>query len=103
MRQTDRKTQLPNMIILIVLMIIIIAAFNSLNKFWTHAGPERLNAVKDAVQKAAVQCYALEGSYPPDLNYMVKHYGLIMDSKRFYYRYEVFASNILPEIEVFER
>jgi hypothetical protein len=76
-------------------MIIIIAAFNSLNKFWTHAGPERLNAVKDAVQKAAVQCYALEGSYP--------HYGLIMDSKRFYYRYEVFASNILPEIEVFER
>ena len=56
--------------------------------------------VKDIVEKYAIQCYASEGSYPPDLDYLVEHYGLILDEERYIYEYDIFASNIMPEIMI---
>ena len=40
---------------------------------------ERLSAAEQAFRRAAVQCYAVEGIYPPDLGYMRDHYGLQID------------------------
>lgn len=54
--------------------------------------------VQEIVEKYAIQCYASEGSYPPDLDYLVDHYGLILDEDRYIYEYDIFASNVMPEI-----
>lgn len=56
--------------------------------------------VQDIVEKYAIQCYASEGSYPPDLEYLVENYGLILDEDLYVYEYDIFASNIMPEIIV---
>lgn len=56
-----------------------------------------------SIRRAAVSCYALEGSYPQSLEYLENHYGIQIDYKRYNVFYEVFAENIMPEITVLER
>jgi len=90
-------------LLMLVVFLLVAAALIGMLRFWGHADPQRTEAVVEAIRKAAVQCYALEGSYPPDILYMKEHYGLQFDEVRYAYRYEVFASNIMPEIEVHER
>lgn len=57
--------------------------------------------LENAIRKAAVSCYAVEGFYPESLDYLVSNYG-IMVSDRYIVHYEVFASNIIPQITVVE-
>ena len=54
----------------------------------------------DQVRNAAIGCYASEGRYPQDLDYLVEHYGLIYDEERYSILYDAFASNIMPDIAV---
>ena len=56
--------------------------------------------VRSAVRNAALTCYAVEGAYPADIEYLVKNYGLAYDESRYLISYEAFASNIFPDIRV---
>lgn len=56
-----------------------------------------------ALKRAAVQCYAIEGRYPPDSYYIETHYGVIIDEADYNVYYEVFADNMMPEIQVLDR
>ncbi len=58
--------------------------------------------VRDAVRNAALTCYAVEGAYPEDLQYLRDHYGLAYDESRYMVTYDAFASNLLPDIYVVE-
>ncbi|PKM57836.1 MAG: hypothetical protein CVU98_03950 [Firmicutes bacterium HGW-Firmicutes-3] len=60
-------------------------------------------ALEETVMKYVIQCYASEGSYPPDLDYLSKHYGLILNHENYIYDYEIFASNIMPSITILEK
>lgn len=64
---------------------------------------ERLDAAERAVRRAVVQCYAVEGIYPPDLDYMRERYGLQVDGERYLVDYRCFASNLMPDITVLPR
>lgn len=59
--------------------------------------------LEDALRQTAVACYAAEGAYPPDVAYMERHYGLQVDKERYIVHYEIFASNLMPQITVLER
>lgn len=63
---------------------------------------ERLEIAKQSVVRAAVNCYAVEGVYPPNLTYLRERYGLAVDERAYIVHYEAFASNVMPIIEVFE-
>ena len=60
-------------------------------------------ARRQAVLQAAVQCYAVEGSYPASLDYLEENYGLLVNHDRFIVTYEAFASNLMPQVNVLER
>lgn len=60
-------------------------------------------AIREAVLRSAVQCYAVEGAYPESLAYLEEHYGLTVNHRDFIVTYEVFASNRLPEVQVLVR
>ncbi len=62
---------------------------------------EGLRIAEDSVRRAVVSCYAIEGNYPDTYEYLVEHYGVRIDSK-YIVRYEIFASNIMPDITVYE-
>ena len=57
-------------------------------------------AIKDTVQRSALQCYVVEGIYPPDLKYLEEHYGLEVNTKEFYVTYDAYASNQPPNVTV---
>ena len=47
-------------------------------------------------------CYAAEGIYPPDLAYLEEHYGIQIDESRYTVYYDIFGSNLMPDITVLE-
>ncbi|WP_419824493.1 hypothetical protein [Anoxybacterium hadale] len=66
----------------------------------TGSDRESLKILKDAVVRATIQCYAIEGMYPPDVAYLENKYGIVYDHNRYIVHYEIFAGNILPDITV---
>lgn len=66
----------------------------------TGQAEEELRQMEQAVRRSAVACYAAEGAYPPDLDYLREHYGLQVNEKRYLVDYTVFAENLMPEITV---
>lgn len=64
---------------------------------------QQTTAIRRSVETAAVECYALEGSYPPSLAYLVRNYGLVLDTRHYVYRYQIFAVNLPPDVFVFRK
>lgn len=60
-------------------------------------------SLQDALTRAAVSCYAAEGVYPPDLDYLIEHYGIQINDDLYTVKYEVIASNLMPDITVLEK
>ena len=57
----------------------------------------------EAIRRAAIQCYALEGAFPSDV-FHLREYGVIFDESRFIFHYELDGiSNYMPEILVIPR
>lgn len=59
--------------------------------------------VRSAVKNAALTCYAVEGAYPEELDYLRENYGLAYNTEVYVVHYDAFASNIMPDIQVSER
>ncbi len=62
---------------------------------------QQLASTEEAIRRAAVQCYAVEGQYPQSVSYLEEHYGLMIDHDRYIVHYMGFASNLMPDIAVF--
>lgn len=60
-------------------------------------------AIRDAVVRAAVECYTVEGAYPATLEYLEENYGLTVNRRDFLVSYEIFASNQMPDVRVLVR
>ncbi len=61
---------------------------------------ENLNSLVEAVRRASVQCYAIEGRYPPSVEYLEEHYGISIDRNDYNVFYSGWASNIMPDITI---
>ncbi len=59
-----------------------------------------LQVTQAAIQKAVVNCYAIEGVYPPDEKYLEDHYGLVINHEKYIVQYESAGSNVMPSVEV---
>ena len=64
---------------------------------------EGLRMAQQAVRQAAVSCYALQGAYPATYEDLKASSGVAVDEEKYVVFYEIFASNIMPEITVVER
>jgi hypothetical protein len=89
-----------SIIIFSFLIVFIGYTMFGIDKFYKNSGTKQTTAIKKIIQKAAVQCYALEGAYPPDIEYLEKNYGILVNKDKFFYNYEIFASNIAPQVDV---
>ena len=64
---------------------------------------ETVTNLENALRRAAVACYAAEGSYPPDAAYLQEHYGIQFNEEIYTVRYQLIASNLMPDITVLEK
>lgn len=88
------------MILAVAVLFCFLLAVKQLEQGADAQGKQQL---ENALRRTAVACYASEGFYPPDVAYMVQHYGLQYDEDTYRVHYEIFASNLMPEITVVER
>lgn len=79
--------------------LVFSTALNSLDQ---GRGEEDRRQLEQALRRGCVACYAAEGVYPPDLDYLREHYGVQIDEERYTVFYEVFAENLMPDITVLE-
>ncbi len=64
---------------------------------------EKLDVMTKALDKAVINCYAIEGAYPESLEYIEENYGVQLDHENYLITYEIFASNYAPIINIYER
>ena len=64
---------------------------------------QSVQAVHDAVVQAAVQCAAVEGSYPSSVAHLEEAYGLTYNHSRFLVYYEWLGDNVPPAVTVVVR
>jgi len=90
-------------IAIVLLMAALLAGVWLLvSRVGNSSGEAQTKFVTDAVRNAALTCYAVEGAYPNDLEYLRSHYGLAYDQSRYMVRYDAFGSNLMPSISVLE-
>ena len=59
--------------------------------------------VLDAVRRAALTCYAVEGAYPQSIKELERGYGLAYNKDAYIVSYDAFASNVMPDIQVLRK
>lgn len=61
---------------------------------------QQKQSLERALHRSATQCYALEGYYPPSIDYLMENYPITYDKKLFKIDYQPVASNLMPDITV---
>ena len=92
-----------NLIAILFFVFIVAVFFNVVGGASRKSDEEEKRIAEESLSRAAVTCYAIEGRYPEDYEYIKEHYGVIIDETKFAIVYDVFASNIMPEIRVVKR
>lgn len=64
---------------------------------------ESVRQLEQTLRRGCVACYAAEGFYPPDLEYLEDHYGIQIKDSGYIVRYMTFGENLMPDITVLER
>ena len=88
---------------LAVFALVFSGAILLLDYIGNASDEAQLAVVRDAVRGALATCYAVEGAYPQSIGYLVENYGVQIDTERFTVRYELFASNLMPDITVLDK
>ena len=100
MRMNVLRRWLPALAIAAALVILPLALVWCVGALSSRADQENLSMAEQAIRRAAVECYALEGWYPDSLDYLVEHYGIRVDTSRYLVDYQFVASNLMPDITV---
>lgn len=87
-------------LVLVIWMILFTQMAETVSRSSTQ---DQRTALRQALNHAITDCYALEGMYPPDLDYMKDHYGLTYDEDLFFVDYKPVASNIRPDFFIITR
>ena len=85
----------------VVLLVAGIALFTRASR--QDLLKESAGAIEQTIRKNALQCYVIEGVYPPDLAYLEENYGLQINEEDFIVHYEAFSSNLPPVVQVLMR
>lgn len=88
---------------LLLVLCVVAAGILGLRAADKARGREAVRVLEDGIRRAAVSCYAIEGRYPDRLDYITENYGVYVDEDKFAVFYEVFASNIMPDVTVLEK
>ena len=101
-----KKTGYPPLLILLlpaVILAVLLCFFSGLSNLSQGKQEEDRLQLETAVRKAVVACYAAEGFYPPDLEYLQEQYGIQVSNHKYTVVYHGFGANLMPDITVVER
>ena len=87
----------------VLILALLLWFFTAVGNLSRDSGDEGREQLETALRRAAVACYAAEGVYPPTMEYLSEHYGVQIEEEKYIVFYEIFASNLMPDITVLEK
>ena len=88
-------------VLLLVLALGVFVAFSD-SFAETNIAYEK-DLLQKALDRSITQCYALEGTYPNDLEYLEEHYGLTYNKEHFFVDYQYIGGNLRPDVTIIEK
>lgn len=88
---------------LAVTAAVLCAFYLSVASLSSTAGTEQKRNLEAALRRGIMQCYALEGRYPPSLQYLLDNYPIYYNKDAFFVDYQTIGENIYPTVSVLER
>jgi len=87
----------------LLVVIVIIMAIGMMSPLDEISDPKKkASLIEEIIDKAMIQCYALEGSYPGNLEHL-EAYGVILDRTTYHYYFEGIGTNVKPIVKVIPR
>ena len=100
-RLRERLRQLRGVLITaLVFLAMVVALVSALSQVDQQSEQEQTKILTEAVFRATLTCYAIEGRYPPGAEYLKTHYGIVYNEDQYIVTLDSFASNVLPTIYV---
>lgn len=103
---TDKKKLIFGKLIkflpLVLGIAVVIVFIYGVNFVTASSYSGQLESLENAVSRDVAQCYAVEGTYPPNIDYLYDHYGLTYNEDLFYVDYQYIGSNIYPDITIIQ-
>lgn len=87
----------------LLVVAVLVGFMVGLSNLTQGHGEEDRQQLEDVLRRSAVACYAAEGAYPPNLEYLVEHYGVQINEKRYIVDYILIADNLMPDITVLDK
>lgn len=103
MRFQYEKTSSPmrNIILSLIIFLSLTGLFYvGIASLSAHTEEKQEEYLTDAINNAITHCYAVEGSYPENLNYLKENYGVTYDSDKFFVAYQPMGSNLMPKVTI---
>lgn len=99
-----KKKQYKQLLYSIVLLALLLFVFGfAADRIRLSNESEQTAILEKAVTRTITECYALVGSYPPDIAYLTAHYGLTYDSDQYLIDYQYIGSNLRPDVTIIKR
>lgn len=61
---------------------------------------QEYHIVQNALERSITQCYAIEGTYPPNIEYLRDNYGFTYNTTHFYIDYQYIGGNLRPDVTI---
>ena len=94
------KKLLPYCVFIVIFGLVLSFVIKGLQQADESSNSEGLRVAENSINRAVINCYASEGMYPPNFEYLKEHYGISVDEDKYIVHYDIFASNIMPDITV---
>ena len=102
MRRRESKGLLAGILLPVAVLAILMCFLMGVSNLTEGQADEDKRQLEEVLRRSAVACYAAEGVYPPTVDYLTEHYGVQVEEEYIVF-YEIFASNLMPDITVLER
>ena len=85
---------------IVFFIVILVVFFILLGSVSDDTLDRQKSSLETALEHDIAQCYALEGRYPENVEYLSDHYGLTYDHNTFVVQYEFYGENLYPDYVV---
>ncbi len=90
-------------LLLVLVAVVVIFFLRSVTNLENGQAAEDKRQLEETLRRAVVACYAVEGAYPPTIEYLLDNYGITYNQEKYVIKYEYYGSNLIPDITVLDQ
>ena len=98
----EKSSARPILAIALFLLVFCLF-FTAITNVSSKTSADQTKLLHQAITRGITHCYATEGHYPENLDYLKTHYGITYDEEVYFVDYKVLGKNIFPDITIIEK